>query len=296
MVSAYPLSFLFLFLLFQGHDRPAKDYHMAPAEAVALPYDAQRLAPWAKDFSSRMEALEDATGVEAPSADQYQSLFQTVASPSNEDLQRENEELRQRLEKLEQMLKDEVSKPPVTGAQSEESKTDKKSVPGWRVEYHPWNKDGRLANDALETILTQNCPFTGRLGLTSDNDMKIYRFMANFRVKEPGRYVFAFDTTCEFDHACTLNLSVDGEPVIEFKGKTDGQRLANGLPLVAGDHTLEFVTHLNSNRFLNYRPNQRFKWQVSVKGPSDMNPRDFAPDELFSVIPRKERMAAKPCG
>lgn len=300
MMSAYSMSFLFLFLLGGWREpHPVKGFKTLPAEVVGLAYDATRLAPWAADYTSRMKTRPNiqTAGYVVPKASDFSSRIQLVASePTAEELKRENEELRKRLELIEQMMKDKLSEPPVSGAQTEgQMDPDKKSVPGWTVELHDWNKSGTLSNDPKNTLLTQNCAFTGKFALEHQNQMHLYRFVGTFRARENGRYVFSSDMVCEFDHKCNFNLYVDDQPLIEYAAKTKGQRLVNGLPLTAGDHTLEFRTWLSSNSFLNYRPGQKYKWHVKVKGPSDFNQRDFEPDELFSVIPRKVNLGARAC-
>lgn len=294
MMPLYTMSFLFLFLLGYGEPLPVRDYKMTPAEAIGLPFDAGRHAPWAADQRSRVDYPLATSRIAAPRIEDQSSRVQTVAA-SQADLERENLELRQRIEKLEQMMKNTLTEPPVSGAVSDEAFTDKKSVSGWQVELHSWNKNGRLGDDAKDTLLTKNCAFTGRFAQQRASQMHLYRFMATFRVKEPGRYVFANDMTCGFGHPCTFELDVDRQPLIDFAGNTEGTRLVNGLPLTAGDHQVEFRTWLNSNSFINYRPGERFKWHVMVKAPSDLVPREFEADELFSVIPRRVNMAARGC-
>ncbi|CAN7690284.1 hypothetical protein LJR030_003627 [Rhizobium sp. LjRoot30] len=296
MTAAYTMGFLFLFLLNGGWTGPLAEagYKLAPAEAVALPYDAGRLAPWAADQRSAFPGYGDTSLIDAP-ADTRSSYQVVAAEPGVEALKKENEELRQRLEKLEQLMKNTLSEPPVNGAQSEEAGTDRKSVPGWRVELHDWSKDGILKADAKKTLLTQNCPFTGRFAQDNPMQMHLYRFHGVFRAKQNGRYVFASDMVCGFGHKCGFNVYVDNQPLIEFKNNTDGTRLVNGLPLTAGDHELEFHTWLTSNNFIKYSPGDKFKWHVLVKGPDDITPREFEPDELFTVVPRNVNMAARPC-
>lgn len=297
MLQLYTMSFLFLFFLGYGEPLPVRGYKTAPAEAIGLPFDASRLSPWAADQASRIRAhTVIPANMPMPKASDYSSRIQLVASSaSNEELQRENQDLRRRIEMLEQMMKNTLSQPPVSGAQSEEAGIDKKSVPGWTVELHDWNSLGTLADDPQKTLLTQNCAFTGNFTLEHKSQMRLYRYVATFRATQSGRYVFSSDLVCAFGHQCQFNLYVDEQPLIEFNGRTDGQRLVNGLPLTAGDHTIEFRTWLNSNNFIKYEPGRRYKWHVQVKGPSDFNARDFAPDELFSVIPSKVNMGARAC-
>lgn len=297
MLPLYSMSLLFLLFLGPGASLPVLGYKTAPADAVGLPFDPSRLAPWAADQFSRLKPTLAPQPLDAPAASDYRSLIQTVASePSTTELQRENEELRQRLNQLEQlMMKTIVSQPPVSGPQSPEAATGTKSVPGWTVEIHPWNRNGQLANDATDTLLTQNCAFTGDFARKHHTEMHLYRFMGTFRARENGRYVFSSDLECRRGHKCRFDLYVDNQPLIQFSDDSDGTRLNNGLPLTAGDHTVEFRTWLTSNNFMKYDPGKQYRWHVMVKGPSDFTARDFEPDELFSVIPSKVNMGARAC-
>lgn len=290
-----------LFLLaFFGPNFPPSPVHdpaMRPAEVIGLPYDAGRLAPWAPDQSSRVTGFGDTAAIPAPDPGDFTSMVQFVASsePTNADLQKENMELRQRLEELEQLMKDKLSQPPVSSPNSAETTSDRKSVPGWTVELYPWNAKGTLAQDPKERLLTQNCAFTGEFAQTNPKQMHLYRFLAVYRAKEPGRYVFSSDMTCSFGHKCHFEFFVDDQPILNFFENTDGTRINNGLPLTAGDHRLEFRTWLYSNNFINYEPGRRYGWHVMVKGPADFTQREFRPDELFSVIPRDVNMSAAGC-
>ena len=277
---------------------PVHDYKTLPAEVIALPFNAARLAPWAPDQTSRMTGFGDTSQIAAPKLSDFSSMVQLAASsgPTNEDLQTENEELRKRIEQLEQLMKNTLSQPPVSSPNSAETHTDKKSVPGWIVELHPWNKASTLSADPNRKLLTQNCNFKGNFELEQSHQMHVYRFLGIFRAKAPGRYVFSNDLKCGFNHECNFHFKVDDQPLMDVSHyKTKGQRLTNGLPLTAGDHRLEFTIGIDHNRFINYRPKDHFGWHVLVKGPNDFDQREFKQDELFSVIPKNTNLGAKAC-
>jgi len=291
------MSFLFLFLLgaFQ-EEGPQTDPRLTPGEAIPLPFDVNRLAPWVADQRSRLPTNTDTAFVPAPEVGDYRSRVDLVASePSEDALKKENQELRQRIEQLEQMMKAVVSQPPVSGAVSEEAETDKKSVPGWTVELHAWNKNGRLSNDANTTLLTENCPFTGRFAQRTRSQMHLYRFMGTFRVKESGRYVFASDLKCDRLHPCGFQFFVDKQPLMDFRDDTAGFTLSNGIPLTPGDHQLEFRTWMLKSMYAKFSPGENYSWHIKVKAPNDFTAREFEPDELFSVVPRSLNMSARRC-
>lgn len=323
---------LLLLLMGLGQDTgPAHNYRTLPTEpAVALPYDAGRLSPWPSDFTSALPEAAFPAGGTAPRESDYSSGFKVAQTDSTRnamkelfgepeaadsetlrqlfgdpeeqvaegatDLEQENMELRQRIDELEQLIKGVVSRPPVEAPQPSNANEDgTKSVPGWVAEVFDWNKSGRIGEDPLYTILTRSCAFNGTFAATSDSSLFIYRFQSTFRVKEAGRYVFAFDTTCGFDHQCTLQASVDGGKIIDFSGNMETGRLQNGIPLSVGDHTVEFITHQNKSSYLNYRPQSMYKWEPLIKGPSDLNPREFGTDELFVTIPATTKGVVQGC-
>ena len=292
--------FLLLFLLNAFGPDGVKDYRMTPTVPLAaLPFDPLRLAPWAADYSSRAVIPVGTACLPAPLAGDYTTHAPEPAQTDNgqvEELQQENAALRKRLDQLEQMMKDNLSQPPVAAPQPGQTVTNgQKTVPGWRAELYAWNSKGVLAADPYRTVLTQSCPFDGTFGHVGNSEMSIYRFLGVYRVKTQGRYVFAVDTTCGFGHQCHLSMAVDGGEILKFDGRTDYQRLQNGVPLTPGDHTLEFTIYLKSNNFLKYEPADRFKWYPLVKTADDLNARDFAPDELFSVVPASTTMSVAGC-
>lgn len=302
-------------------ETPAYNYQTYPTQpAVALPYDASRLSPRLSDYTSTLGAMVLTTGDVPPAAaakpehlaqlgdadqpDLYSDLFgdSQVLSPeeaaargllvSAADESQEVQDLRARIKALEEQLQAGGQPPPVP--QSPPAPVTH-SAPGWVAEVFDWNKSGRLGQDALRTILTRNCAFNGTFAATSSDSLYIYRFSSIFRVREPGRYVFAFDTTCSWGHPCSLRASVDGGQIIDFRGQQEAGRIQNGLPLEVGDHRLEFTIHLNNQSYVKYEPGERFKWQPLVKGPSDLNARDFREDELFLSIPPSVKGTVRSC-
>jgi len=288
---------LFLLLILGlGGDEPIRNYKLFPIDPpVAMAFDANRQAPWASDWSSTLVADLPPGFVPAPTASDYSSSILVAQAAPQGDLEQENLELRQRIEQLENLIKDTVNQPPVPGPQPVIPTSGTKSVPGWLVEFHEWNKGGHLNPDPLKVALTRNCSFQGNFGHEHRNQMYIYRFLGTFRVKEQGRYVFGSDTTCGFNHECGFEMFVDGSQIIDFAGRTEGEQMQLGLPMSVGDHTVEIRTWIDHNSFINYRPTDNHKWWPNVKGPGELNARDFREDELFAVVPADTRGSVLSC-
>lgn len=291
---------LWLLMGFGHHTGPEQNYRTLPTQpAIAMPYDAGRLSPWPDDYTTSLPSGLLSAGSDVPAFRDYSSrvlVAQADLGPSSEELEQENLELRKRIEQLEDMIKGVVSAPPVEAPQPKVSADGvTKSVPGWVAEMYDWNKSGRLSEDPMYTVLTRSCPFNGTFAATNDDTMYIYRFQSTFRAKEQGRYVFAFDTTCGFDHQCTFKAFVDGGKIIDFNGNMDAGHLQNGIPLSVGDHSLEFVTYQNKNSYLNYRPETKYKWWPLIKRPGDLNAGEFRTDELFVTIPTTVNSVVRGC-
>ena len=283
--------FLFLAFFLGLRDVPADSYIRYPSgPAVPLEFNENRTSPWVSDFETTGKFDAPAgTWVPAPKRSDFQTsgTFQLAQNSLTDDQhEREKMELRKRIEELENIVKKLVTQPPVPQPMPAPSADGLKSVPGWIVELHSWNKSGRLSEDPLERVLTRSCPFRGNFRHKAGTNMFIYRFKAIFRAKTPGRYVFANDITCGFGHECGFHFWVDNQQLVNFNGRMDKQRLLNGIPLTVGDHELEFITYLKRNSFIKYEPAERHQWLPLVQAPGDFNPREYRTDELFAVVPQ----------
>jgi hypothetical protein len=292
---------LFFILFGLGHHESVDTYLRYPSgHLYPLAYEAQRLSPWVSDWESTM-AVPVAFVTEltpAPHASDYGStgdLMVAQVEPGVDELQLENLELRKRIEALENLVKQQIQQPPVAQPQPKPAANGMKSVPGWLVEIHDWNKDGRLSEDPLERVLTRSCPFKGDFRHKSNSSQYIYNYKAVYRVKEAGRYKFGFDLTCSYSHECGFQFSVDGQQLIKHQGVAEKNRLMNGVPLTVGDHTLEFKTWIDHSSFITYQPAERHQWQALVQAPSDFNPREYTTDELFAVVPEKTKSPVLGC-
>lgn len=170
-----------------------------------------------------------------------------------------------------------------------------KSVPGWVLEVHEYNKAGVLSPDPLYTRLTRDCPFNGTLLNKDQKKAHIYRFLGVFRVKEQGRYVFTTDLTCGFGHPCDFTFKVDDQTIMNVDNDTTEGRIQNGIPLSVGDHTIEVITRMTKTSYIKYDPYDRFRWRFLVKGPDDFNAREFGSDELFAVVPESVKSPVMSC-
>lgn len=288
---------LLLALFGLGEPGPSIEYRFTPVDpAVAMPFDYDRKEPWSADYTTAFTAELPAAFLPAPVASDYGSSIQVAQAAPQPDLEQENMDLRRRIEQLESMMEGVLTQPPVAGPQPVIPTSGMKSVPGWVAELYDWNRAGRLGDDPLKTILTRNCPFRGDFGHASGTDMYIYRFLSTFRVKEQGRYVLASETTMGSGHGGGFQVFVDGGKIIDHDGQTsDNAILQNGLPLSVGDHTIEFRTWIGSNSFIKYEPAARHRWFPLVKGPGDLNAREFREDELFAQVPASTRGAVQGC-
>lgn len=288
---------MLLFTLFGlGESEPVRNYRLWPVDPpIAMAFDASRQSPWVNDWSTSAVAALPPAFVPAPRVSDYSSSVLVAQAAPMTDLEQENMDLRLRVEQLENMVRDMVNQPPVPGPQPAVPTSGTKSVPGWLVEFHEWNGEGRLNPDPLKTALTRSCDFRGDFGHEHNSQMFIYRFLGTFRVEEQGRYVFGSNTTCGFNHECGFEMFVDGGQIIDFDGRTDGQQLQQGLPMSVGDHTIEIRTWIDHNSFLNYRPAENHRWWPNVKGPGDLNAREFREDELFAVIPASTQGSVMSC-
>jgi hypothetical protein len=265
-----------------------------------LPYVATRQSPWPADFSSTgtfTYAVDNGAWVPGPNVSDYQTAGMILAqnTVSDSQLEQENMELRKRIEALENMLKGQVTQPPVTQPMAKPSADGMKSTPGWLLEVHQWNKEGQLGEDPLEKALTLSCPFNGKLMAKSNESLYIYKFSAVFRAKTAGRYIFGQRMTCGYSHQCVMKMSVDGANIIDFKGRTDNELIRQGVPLTVGDHQIEFTTYLQRNSFINYEPEKKFKWRPQVQAPGDFNLGDFKDTELFAVVPQTVKASVRGC-
>lgn len=294
------LALLLPFFLGFGDPGPVITYLRYPSGPLEpLAFAASRTSPWPSDFetSGMFLASMPVGWIPAPRASDYQSggMLLAQSGVTNEQLERENLELRQRIEALENMLKQQIGQPPVTQPLPEPSADGMKSVPGWLVEVHEWNQEGRLGEDPLERVLTRNCPFRGDFRHKSSNNLFIYRFQGVYRAKEPGRHIFAFDMNCGFGHQCVMDFRVDGQQLIRHSGEISEGRLRQGVPLTVGDHLLEFKTYIPKSTFINYRPGEEFQWLPLVQAPNDFNPREYRTNELFAVVPQSANSPVLGC-
>jgi hypothetical protein len=215
MFASYSVSFLFLFLLGGqgGGETTLRNYeHEIPA---ALRAWVKEHAPGVDLRTSRIK-LAAAKTITPPDLRYRSSLLdvttgqplvlaQASGGSDVDELKKENEDLKARLERLEKLLEGGAKPAPETT--TEVVNPDMTTLPGWLVEFHTWRKDLQLSADAKRTLVLENCEFNGTLGATTDTEMSIFRFQGVFQAKEPGRYAFALDTTCSFGHACQLAYS-----------------------------------------------------------------------------------------
>lgn len=159
-----------------------------------------------------------------------------------------------------------------------------KLIPGWLVEIHEWNANGRVGNDPLERVLTRSCKFAGNFRHKSKNNIFIYKFSGLFRAKQNGRYVFGQELTCGFNHGCVMEIQIDGHKLINFKGESENQTILKGIEIKKGDHIVNFVTYIPRSSFIKYSPESSYKWTPLVQGPNDFNPREYRDDEIFAVV------------
>jgi hypothetical protein len=292
---------LLLFPLIFGQAAVEQSYLAYPSIPLeALPYVASRRSPWIADFSTAASftyGMDGGAWVPSPNISDYQTsgMLLVQNTVTSEQLEQENMELRKRIEALENMIKGQVTQPPVTQPMAKPSADGMKSVPGWLVETHQWNKSGVLGEDPLSRALTRNCPFDGTFLSRAPNNMFIYKFTGVYRVKTPGRYIFGQELTCGHSHACVVKMSVDGGEIINFKGNGENRIVRQGVPLTVGDHKLEFVTYLTRDNFIKYQPAERYKWRPMVQAPGDFNLGNFRDDELFAVVPQTVKASVKSC-
>jgi hypothetical protein len=239
----------------------------------------------------------DTTTTQAATDDDDGAVTLDRLVKENAEIRKQNQEINQRLDRIEKLLSGgQVTLPKtIPSDTSTPQNPDMKSLPGWLVEMHPWRADGRLSKDAESAIVVENCHFNGTFGQDAPTDMKIYHFQGIFHADEAGRYVFGMDLVCGYGHACTMNYNVDGGTLLQFNGRTERQRLLDGTALTAGDHKLDFTLRLNHNSFIKYDPANRLQWEPFVKGPQDLNPRDFTPDELFIQLPKSQNIGSRKC-
>ncbi len=295
------LALLLPFFLGFGDPGPVSTYLRYPSGPLEpLAFEASRTSPWPSDFeTSGQFVVQVPVGwVPAPRASDYASggMLLAQSAVTNEQLERENLELRQRIEALENMLKQQIGQPPVTQPMAAPSTDGMKSVPGWLAEVYGWNAEGRIGEDPIQRILTRSCPFTGKFWMENRNSMYIYTFSSVFRAKEAGRHRFGMNLTCEDEHACVMQFSVDGQRIIDFSDESDGKYIQQGVPLTVGDHQVKFTIYIRDNKFLGrYRPADEFKWEPLVQGPNDFNARNYRTDELFAVIPQSVNSPVQGC-
>lgn len=160
------------------------------------------------------------------------------------------------------------------------------TIHGWWAHIMPFNPDGDVEGKVpLATYRYPQQTFAPTIGMTPDRgrirSVGLFKFEGWVRIRTAGTYGFGGRVTCPFEHQCNFAVKIDGVTIYNSSGQRHNDTLLTATrALEPGDYRIEYVFGMAKNRFINYQPHTVTMRPV-IRGPNDMNFRDYREDELL---------------